>query len=258
MRRHFEVAAAILGMLLLLTCSGGYFFLEIPLVLLLGWVWYLMRVIPEIQVNYSALAMGFIALGLFLLGTHMFARKLAEEFNRDDPASSLNGDDRPKGWTFRSTLALVTLTIVAFTAGISIVSVVHQGVWMVRSGPILQSGMTAVVSRMHSQSNLKQVGIAMHNYHYGCDGVPPGAFFSDDGRPLHGWAAILSPYLEQVEPVDIDLNVPWDDPANAEAFKQTPSTFLQPGEERTLNAQGLALNHYSSWVVSTWWTWMTL
>lgn len=245
--KAFVIVTIVAAVLLLLICSGGYFFAEIPFFLLFGWIWYLRRVLPEIEVNYSALAMGVIALGLFLIGTHIFARKLAAEFTPNE-LPSLKGDDRTQGWAFRSTLALVTLTIVAFTAGISFVGIVHQCVWLGRSDAILQSGMSAIANRMNSQSNLKQIGIGLHNYSFGAEynSLPPGAIFSEDGRAIHGWATVLRPYLENPHRIEIDMNRPWDDPANAEALKQSQSCYLQPGVELTHDEDGNALIHYST------------
>jgi prepilin-type N-terminal cleavage/methylation domain-containing protein/prepilin-type processing-associated H-X9-DG protein len=47
--------------------------------------------------------------------------------------------------------------------------------------------------RVKCQNNLKQVGIALHNYHGAEGSFPPGA----TGTWTYGWAAILLPYIEQ-------------------------------------------------------------
>jgi prepilin-type N-terminal cleavage/methylation domain-containing protein len=56
-------------------------------------------------------------------------------------------------------------------------------------------------ARMSCKNNLKQIGLAMHNYHDAMNGFPPGytsnAAGSDGTGPGWGWAAYLLPYLEQ-------------------------------------------------------------
>src|SRR5262249_11139447 len=59
-------------------------------------------------------------------------------------------------------------------------------------------------ARMKCQNNLKQMGLALHNYHDANQGLPPGYLatvpYSDgstDTAPGWGWAAFILPYLEQ-------------------------------------------------------------
>jgi prepilin-type N-terminal cleavage/methylation domain-containing protein/prepilin-type processing-associated H-X9-DG protein len=51
----------------------------------------------------------------------------------------------------------------------------------------------AAAARMKCQNNLKQIGLAMHNYHDTNGSFPPGA----TGTWTYGWAAIVLPYIEQ-------------------------------------------------------------
>jgi prepilin-type N-terminal cleavage/methylation domain-containing protein/prepilin-type processing-associated H-X9-DG protein len=52
-------------------------------------------------------------------------------------------------------------------------------------------------ARMSCQNNLKQLGLALHNYHDANQSFPQGAI--RNGPPLyaHGWVARLQPYFEQ-------------------------------------------------------------
>jgi hypothetical protein len=45
-------------------------------------------------------------------------------------------------------------------------------------------------------NNLKQIGLAMHNYHdaHGC--FPPAYIPDENGKPMHSWRVLLLPYLE--------------------------------------------------------------
>ncbi len=60
----------------------------------------------------------------------------------------------------------------------------------------------AAAARTKCTNNLKQIGLALHNYHDAQKGLPPGYFtqVAADGTetgPGWGWAAYMLPYIEQ-------------------------------------------------------------
>ena len=93
-----------------------------------------------------------------------------------------------------------------------------------------------MASRMKCENNLKQIGMALHNYHDRYNGFPPGyQTFVDpnnnDLGPGWGWAAFLLPDLEQ-EPLyrSIRFDLQISDPANAAARVAELSIFTCPSE----------------------------
>jgi prepilin-type N-terminal cleavage/methylation domain-containing protein/prepilin-type processing-associated H-X9-DG protein len=92
-------------------------------------------------------------------------------------------------------------------------------------------------ARTQCQNNLKQIGIAMHNYHGAYKRFPPGftsAAATLDGPSLGpgwGWAAHLLPYLEQ-ENVhrQIDFTKDIADPVNAQVRVMSLSIFRCPSD----------------------------
>src|SRR6516162_647525 len=59
-------------------------------------------------------------------------------------------------------------------------------------------------ARSHCSNNLKQIGLALHNFHDAMQFLPPGyradGLYQDgftDTNPGWGWGAYLLPYLEQ-------------------------------------------------------------
>jgi prepilin-type N-terminal cleavage/methylation domain-containing protein/prepilin-type processing-associated H-X9-DG protein len=55
-------------------------------------------------------------------------------------------------------------------------------------------------ARMQCQNNLKQLGLAYHNYENSNQKFPPRLFATDPNNPLlpaHGWGTYLLPYIEQ-------------------------------------------------------------
>lgn len=90
--------------------------------------------------------------------------------------------------------------------------------------------------RSQCDNNLRQIGLAMQNYHdkYGC--FPPAYTVDVKGRRLHSWRVLLLPFLEQ-EPLyrQLHLDEPWDNPLNSRIFSGvTPLCFRCPsdGENR--------------------------
>ena len=48
-----------------------------------------------------------------------------------------------------------------------------------------------------SLNNLKQIGIAMHNYHDLNGKMPPAAVCDKTGKPLLSWRVLILPYVER-------------------------------------------------------------
>ena len=61
--------------------------------------------------------------------------------------------------------------------------------------------------RSQCLSNVKQIGLAVHNYHDVYRVFPLGETILSSGEPGHAWAARLLPYLEQsVLPINYDYS----------------------------------------------------
>ncbi|APZ94979.1 DUF1559 domain-containing protein [Fuerstiella marisgermanici] len=67
--------------------------------------------------------------------------------------------------------------------------------------------------RLQCKNNLKQIGLALHNYHDVYEAFPPAFTVNSDGHPLHSWRTLILPFMEQQALYDsIDLSKPWSDP----------------------------------------------
>jgi hypothetical protein len=83
--------------------------------------------------------------------------------------------------------------------------------------------------RMSCSNNMKQIGIAMHNYHSAYNTLPPAYTTDADGRRLHSWRTFLLPFLEQQALFErIDLSKPWDDPVNLMISQTVIPTYACP------------------------------
>lgn len=95
--------------------------------------------------------------------------------------------------------------------------------------------------RTQCRNQLKQFGIALHNYHDVHSSFPPGVIASDgnlqDG--MHSGFTLLLPQIDHI-PVyhKYDFNVSWRDPINLEATSTYISTFRCPSSPGGLPQNG--------------------
>lgn len=90
--------------------------------------------------------------------------------------------------------------------------------------------------RMQCQNNLRQIGIALHNYHAAFRKLPPGGLQVRPqvrrGKQL-AWSAFLLPYLEQSAAYEqINFDYAFDHPVNEQAAAVPIETYLCPSTTR--------------------------
>ena len=99
-------------------------------------------------------------------------------------------------------------------------------------------------ARLQCQNNLKQMGLALHNYHDSNQGLPPGyvawnsyADGATDTTPGWAWSALILPYLEQ-EPLynSIRFNLPVEHGQNAPAVQAFVKVYLCPSDQTPASA----------------------
>ena len=100
---------------------------------------------------------------------------------------------------------------------------------------IAQEGFGAITissSRAQSQNNLKQIGIALHNYHDTFNTLPAAAICDKNGKPLLSWRVAILPYIEQDNLYrQFKLDEPWDSEHNKKLAMAIPKTYLLPGDK---------------------------
>jgi hypothetical protein len=77
--------------------------------------------------------------------------------------------------------------------------------------------------RQHCVSNLKMIAIALHNYHDTFRSFPPPISTDADGKPMHSWRVLISPYLVS-SPFhgNYDISEPWNSQKNLTVANQHP------------------------------------
>jgi hypothetical protein len=81
--------------------------------------------------------------------------------------------------------------------------------------------------RMQASNNLKQISMAMHNYHDAYAHVVPAAIQDENGKALLSWRVALLPYLGQQQLYDqFKLDEPWDSEHNKSLLSQIPPVYV--------------------------------
>ena len=82
-------------------------------------------------------------------------------------------------------------------------------------------------------NNLKQIGLALHNYHTKHDTFPPAYSRGKDGKPLLSWRVLVLPFLgEQALYDQFHLDEAWDSPHNRTLISKMPAAYSVPCRKR--------------------------
>lgn len=118
------LVAIVVTLFLLLTVlsslDGSPVFLDFIVACLLGWIVYLICVIPQITVNYASVATGLIAFVLAVAGLHRLLSVLAAA-----------NETRPP-WRWRWTVCIALMIPVMFGISVAAAGLVHQTIWLMR------------------------------------------------------------------------------------------------------------------------------
>ncbi len=94
--------------------------------------------------------------------------------------------------------------------------------------PAVQSAREAA-RRSQGMNNLKQIGLAMHNYHDVTKAFPPSANVDEDGLPLLSWRVHILPFIEEQRLYEqFHLDEPWDSEHNRKLIAQMPTVYRSP------------------------------
>ncbi len=99
-------------------------------------------------------------------------------------------------------------------------------------GMVMLASAQAQARRTHAANNLRQIAIALHNYHQQHGRFPPAVLTHYQGRKLKhplSWRVALLPYLGHQKLFDqYRLDEPWDSPSNRKVLQQMPPVYRHP------------------------------
>jgi serine/threonine-protein kinase len=83
-----------------------------------------------------------------------------------------------------------------------------------------------------TMNNIKQLALAMHNYHSTFDHFPAAGSSDSYHKPLLSWRVHVLPFIEQDALYrQFKLNEPWDSPHNRPLIEKMPDVFRSPGSK---------------------------
>lgn len=110
--------------------------------------------------------------------------------------------------------------------------------------PAIQQAREAA-RRSASKNNLKQFGLAFHNYHDTYDSLPIGGTYAIDGTPMHGWPLRIVPFMDGSPIYNyFDQDYPWDDPVNKTHSRIWFNSYQSPQIALDTTVRGFPILHY--------------
>lgn len=111
--------------------------------------------------------------------------------------------------------------------------------------PLIQQSREAA-RKTHSKNNLKQIGLALHNYADTYQGLPAGGVFDGTRHGFHGWMTVILPYMDDSPFYSyVKLDEPWDSKSNAGLFLNAMSCYENPSESSEHGHWEFPVAHYS-------------
>lgn len=120
-------------------CMGREWLIQVPLTLALGWVAFLLRVVPEVTWRWGAIAETVGVVAVLGVGSHLFLRRLWRQLRPEDASP----------WPVRWSASLVALIVLLFCATMATVGIGHHVGWLASSRePLAQSSWRFLPGRM--------------------------------------------------------------------------------------------------------------
>ena len=113
-------------------------------------------------------------------------------------------------------------------------------------------------SRLKCQNNLKQIGLALHNYESSFRTFPPASTGpASTALPTppyrHGWVAMTLPWIEQENVRNAyDMNANWYDPPNASVIQIPLKIYHCPSADFGRTATSSSANVYGTRTAAAW------
>jgi hypothetical protein len=100
-------------------------------------------------------------------------------------------------------------------------------------------------ARTRHRNNLKQLAVAMRDYHEAFGTFPPAAVYAPGSRHPHSWRVALLPFLDHNDLYQqYHFDEPWDSPHNRQLLAKMPAEFAAPDPDGGPAAPSDGLTRY--------------
>lgn len=207
--------------------------------LMFGWLTYLGRVLPAVRADGASIGLAVVATLLFAGILHAVLLSVRS------------------GWSIRGTVAAVGLIYVAFAAGIALVGITHQNIWLAGSDrPMFEQRVSQSISREQKVSHL---ATGLKDYWDTYRQYPTPDAKSSAGR---SWEAAILDYTQPAYWSQFREELAWNSPypevlgkesgqksfRSGGHFRLIFPQFIAPDAPATTlrDAKGRGLSHYSA------------
>ena len=125
------------------------------------------------------------------------------------------------------------LIVIAVLGGLALL-LCCSGVPVALLLPAVQQAREAA-RRAQCKNNLKQIGLALHNYHDAYGSFPPAFVADEQGKPMHSWRVLILPQLDQAALyAEYNFSEPWDGPNNSRLLARMPPVYSCPSDTNSV------------------------
>jgi Protein of unknown function (DUF1559) len=213
------------------------FIIQFVFLLFFGWTAILFLETPNIEWNIGLILFSFLLFTSLFITLHLLAKKWHHKWNLPE-------------WKMRWTVSVSLLILFSLGAGISMTGIAHQLYWVctIDPQPLKPTWFREPQRRTQSKNNLKQIGLASHNFHDVYLSFPSYGFNPAKHPYPSSWETKMLPFMEQANLYNtIDFTVPWDHQKNKMYFETIVRDYTNPAIPKTNDEKdNYALSHYSS------------
>ena len=119
----------------------------------------------------------------------------------------------------------------------------YAGIGLALLLPAVQK-VRGAAAQASSSNNLKQLALAIHNYH-DVNGTFPRDILDKNGKPILSWRVAILPYIEQDNIYKrFKMDEPWDSPNNKPLSQTMIKTFISPSASIIPAPEGYGMTSY--------------
>jgi hypothetical protein len=189
-----------------------------------GWFVHIFRILTQVQFSAINVLIGLVCLTVVAIGSHWIFRWA----NSKRPlAESGSGDLAACDWPIKRTAAILGIVLLIVVAGISAVGVFNHSIWIVTSGERFAEGFPEPAPLAKTMNDMKQIGMAMHNYAGSNGQLPTAASWNKNkDQPLLSWRVMILSFIEEQELYrEFHRDEPWDSPHNIRLIPRMPKLY---------------------------------